>query len=39
MKAFFSDLDPRTIAVMIHSKDRVDVARYRPHLEHLWRLQ
>src|ERR1700730_5498069 len=39
MKTFFSDFDPRTIAVMIHSKQGVDLARYRPHLEHLWGLQ
>jgi hypothetical protein len=34
--AFFSDFDPRTVAVMIHSKDGIDVSRYRPHLERLW---
>jgi len=36
MDAFFSDFDPRTIAVMIHSKDNVDPARYRQHLENTW---
>lgn len=35
--AFFSDFDPRTRAVMIHSKDGIDADRYRPHLERLWR--
>jgi hypothetical protein len=39
MENFFSDFDPRTIAVMIHSKDGIDPARYRPYLEHLWKLQ
>ncbi len=34
--AFFTDFDPRTVAVMIHSKDGIDPARYRPHLERLW---
>jgi hypothetical protein len=36
MDAFFADFDPRTVAVMIHSKDAIDPARYRPHLERLW---
>jgi Family of unknown function (DUF6492) len=35
--AFFSDFDARTVAVMIHSHDGIDVSRYRPHLERLWR--
>lgn len=33
---FFSDFDARTVAVMIHSHDGIDVSRYRPHLERLW---
>ena len=36
IEAFFSDFDPRTVAVMIHSKDGIDPARYRSHLERLW---
>lgn len=36
LKAFFSDFDRRTVAVMIHSKDGVDPARYRPYVERLW---
>jgi hypothetical protein len=34
--AFFADFDPQTVAVMVHSKDGVDPARYRPHLQRLW---
>ena len=34
--SFFADFDPRTVAVMIHSKDAIDPARYRPHLERRW---
>jgi Family of unknown function (DUF6492) len=34
--AFFRDFDPRTVAVMIHSKDGIDASRYRHHLERLW---
>jgi Family of unknown function (DUF6492) len=34
--AFFADFDARTVAVMIHSKDGIDVSRYRHHLERLW---
>jgi len=34
---FFGTFDPRTVAVMIHSRDGIDVSRYRPHLERLWR--
>ena len=34
---FFADIDARTVAVMIHSHDGIDVSRYRPHLERLWR--
>jgi len=33
---FFADFDPRTVAVMIHSKDGINPARYRHHLERLW---
>lgn len=36
-KTFFSHFDPRTIAVMVHSKDGVEPARFRPYLECLWR--
>lgn len=35
---FFATFDPKTLAVMIHSKDNVDPSRYRGHLERLWRL-
>lgn len=35
--AFFSEFGPETVAVMIHSKDGIDPARYRGHLERLWR--
>jgi hypothetical protein len=35
--AFFADFDPRTVAVMIHSKDAIRPARYRRHLERYWR--
>ena len=34
----FASLDPKTVAVMIHSKDGVDPSRYRAHLERLWEL-
>ncbi len=34
--AFFTDFDPRTIAVMIHSKDGIDPEHYRSHLERNW---
>ena len=37
--AFFSDFDPRTIAVMIHSKDGIDVFRYRANLKRLWEME
>lgn len=37
MHAFFADFEPRTVAVMVHSKDGIDPARYRHHLEHLWK--
>jgi Family of unknown function (DUF6492) len=36
MRAFFTDFDPETIAVMIHSKDGILPDYYRPHLEQLW---
>ena len=32
----FADVGPEHIGVMIHSKDGVPVAAYRPHLERLW---
>jgi Family of unknown function (DUF6492) len=34
--AFIADFDPRTVAVMIHSKDGIDPPRYRHHLERWW---
>jgi hypothetical protein len=34
--AFFADFDPQTVAVMVHSKDGIDPARYRPYLQRLW---
>jgi Family of unknown function (DUF6492) len=34
--AFFTNFDPQTVAVMVHSKDGLDPARYRPHLQRLW---
>lgn len=37
ISAFFSQIDPRTVAVMIHSKDGVDPERYRQYLERWWR--
>lgn len=37
MDKFFADFDSRTVAIMIHSKDRIDVETYRPYLERLWR--
>jgi hypothetical protein len=33
---FFSEFDPRTVAVMVHSKFRLDPARYRHHLTRRW---
>jgi hypothetical protein len=36
IERFFRDFDARTVAVMIHSRDGIDVSRYRPHLERLW---
>jgi hypothetical protein len=33
---FFSEFDPRTVAVMVHSKFRLDPARYRHHLARRW---
>lgn len=39
LDAFFADFDPRTVAIMIHSKDGVDPMRYRKHLEHRWNFQ
>lgn len=34
---FFANFDPRTVAVMVHSKDGIDPARYRHHLERRWK--
>jgi hypothetical protein len=34
--AFFTNFDPRTAAVMVHSKDGIDPVRYRHHLERYW---
>lgn len=34
--AFFAEFDPRTVAVMVHSKDGIDPARFRHHLERQW---
>jgi Family of unknown function (DUF6492) len=34
----FASFDPRTLAVMVHSKDNIDPSRYRAHLERFWRL-
>jgi hypothetical protein len=36
INAFFADIDLRTIAVMIHSKDGIDPERYRVQLERYW---
>jgi len=36
LAAFFSGVDPKTVAIMIHSKDGVDPVRYRRHLEQWW---
>jgi hypothetical protein len=33
---FFAEFDPRTVAVMIHSKAGIDVTRYRHFLERRW---
>ena len=33
---FFAQLHPRTVAVMVHSKDKSDPNRLRPHFERLW---
>jgi hypothetical protein len=33
---FFTDFDPRTVAVMVHSKIGVGPGRYRHHLEQCW---
>jgi hypothetical protein len=34
---FFADFDPKTVAIMVNSKDGIDPARYRHHLERLWK--
>jgi len=36
IEAFFADFDPRTVAVMIHSKAGIEVFRYRRFLERRW---
>jgi Family of unknown function (DUF6492) len=36
LEAFFTDVDPQTVAIMVHSKDGVDPARFRHHLERCW---
>jgi hypothetical protein len=36
MEAFFANFDPRTVAVMIHSRDQIDPDRIRKHLQRLW---
>jgi hypothetical protein len=33
---FFYNIDPQSVAVMVHSKDGIDPARLRPHLEKFW---
>jgi hypothetical protein len=33
---FLSDFDPQTIAVMVHSKDPIDLNRYRSELRRIW---
>lgn len=37
LDAFFAEFDPRTIAIMAHSKDRIDQARLRELIEAQWR--
>lgn len=36
MEVMFTDLDPQTVAVMIHSKDGVEPAAYRPLAQRYW---
>ena len=36
LDAFFADFDPRTVAVIVHSKDSIDPARYRAYLQRQW---
>ncbi len=36
LDVFFTEFDARTVAVMIHSKDGIDPAAFRHHLEHRW---
>jgi hypothetical protein len=36
LDAFFADFDPQTVAVMVHSKDSIDPARYRAYLQRQW---
>jgi hypothetical protein len=33
---FFSGFDPRTVAVMVHSKDGIDPERFEARIEKLW---
>jgi Family of unknown function (DUF6492) len=37
IETLLADLDPRTVAVMVHSKDKNDPALLRRHLEQLWK--
>lgn len=34
---FFAEFDSRTVAIMVHSKDGIDPAAFRHHLERRWR--
>ncbi|MGB7407539.1 MAG: DUF6492 family protein [Pontixanthobacter sp.] len=36
LKSLFSDLPSETVGVMVHSKDRIDPADYRSHVESYW---
>ncbi|TPQ27238.1 hypothetical protein C2U70_30890 [Bradyrhizobium guangdongense] len=36
IEEFFANVDPRTVAVMIHSKTGIDPAKYRKHLASWW---
>ena len=35
--AFFANFDRKAVAIMVNSKDGIDPARYRHHLERLWK--
>lgn len=37
LRRFFAELDPQTVAIMVHSKDGVDPSQYRTFLERAWR--